>query len=279
LNQNYSDFELLVVDDASTDNTEEVVTNYDDPRLTYIQHGMNKGGSAARNTGIKAAKGEYIAFVDSDDEWLPKKLTKQVQCLESRSDDWVAAYCGIKKQRSGISGSLRGLANQLFSDKAGSEGGVELIQYILTMNFPIGAGSTLLVRSKTVDEIGGFDESFQRHQDWEFLIRLLQRGKLAYVNEELTQLHGTGPPDPATLKTVKSHFFERFETLISDHESKGVPVTDYHRLHLARSYYFDAQFMKGTKYLTSAFVFDVKLYMSIIWGIFNGLWRKLNIFI
>jgi len=72
LNQTYQDFELIVVDDGSTDNTNEVIKEFSqkDKRILYIKHDKNKGGSAARNTGIKAARGEYIAFQDSDDEMV-----------------------------------------------------------------------------------------------------------------------------------------------------------------------------------------------------------------
>jgi len=68
LNQTYQDFEIIVVDDGSTDNTEEVVKSFRDKRIRYIQHKKNKGAAAARNTGIKSAKGKYIAFQDSDDD-------------------------------------------------------------------------------------------------------------------------------------------------------------------------------------------------------------------
>jgi glycosyltransferase involved in cell wall biosynthesis len=81
LEQTYQDFEIIVVDDASTDNTEEVVRNLRDRRIRYLRHEKNRGGSAARNTGIRAAWGQYIAFQDSDDEWLPEKLKKQMEVL------------------------------------------------------------------------------------------------------------------------------------------------------------------------------------------------------
>jgi len=276
LEQTYDNLELIIVDDCSTDNTEAVVRSYDDSRIRYIRHEENRGGSAARNTGIQAAKGNYFAFLDSDDEWLPEKLEAQIACLKSRSEDWVAVYCDLVKQRSGLGGKMRGILNRAFTDYQGAEGGEELIEYILTMRFPIGAGSTLLVRGDVVQEMGGFDESFQRHQDWEFLIRLLQLGKLAYLDEKLVRLHGTGPPDAEKLEDVKKHFFDTFSDLIEEYETRGVPVTIYHRLHLARNFYYAGEFKRGSKYLRSGFVPDPKTYFTIMWGLLIGIKRTIS---
>ena len=78
LGETYQDFEIIVVDVASTDETEEVVKSFADGKINYIQHSESKGRAGACNTGIKATRGEFVAFVDSDNEWLPKKLEKEI---------------------------------------------------------------------------------------------------------------------------------------------------------------------------------------------------------
>ncbi len=95
LDQTYQDFEIIVVDDASADETEEVVKSFGDDRINHIRHQKNKGGSAARNTGIKAARGEFIAFLDSDDEWVPKKLEKEIDRLQTLSNEVGVVYSGF----------------------------------------------------------------------------------------------------------------------------------------------------------------------------------------
>src|SRR3989344_1865760 len=77
LNQTHKDFELIVVDDGSTDNTRDIVVSFADGRIRYIKHESNKGVAEARNTGIGASRASLIAFQDSDDEWLPHKLALQ----------------------------------------------------------------------------------------------------------------------------------------------------------------------------------------------------------
>ena len=85
LNQTFQDWELLVVDDASENDTEEVVDGFGDHRLRWFRHEKRIGGSAARNTGIVNSVGAYVAFLDDDDEWLPDKLRLQVELLRKES--------------------------------------------------------------------------------------------------------------------------------------------------------------------------------------------------
>ena len=252
LAQTFEDFELLVIDDDSTDDTADVVDRFDDARIRYLSHGRNEGGSAARNTGIERATGTYIAFLDSDDEWLPTKLERQVDRLESRPAEWVAVYCGYHVQRHGTTRTLRTLLRKVIgsaSTRHGKEGGRELIRDVLMIQLPTGGASTLMVRADALDEIDGFDETFERHQDWEFLIRLLRVGKLAYVNEKLMVKHETAPPPTAAVERTKRKYFETFEAEIERTEAAGNDVTGQHRFDLARRYFREGEFRKGIAYL------------------------------
>ena len=99
LNQTYKNFELLVVDDGSEDDTESLVKKISDPRVRYIRHKKKLGANSARNTGIMASKGNYIAFNDSDDEWLPEKLMKQVLAMVFSGKTVKVAFSGLTRIR------------------------------------------------------------------------------------------------------------------------------------------------------------------------------------
>src|SRR5690606_10648341 len=86
-NQSHQNFEIIIIDDCSTDDTAEVVRGMDDERIIYLRHDTNKGGSEARNTGIKQATGSFIGFLDSDDQWLPDKLERQLKQFEGQRAD------------------------------------------------------------------------------------------------------------------------------------------------------------------------------------------------
>ena len=94
LKQSYRNWEAVIIDDGSTDETEKVVKRYTDTRIHYIKHKLNPGIPAARNTGIKKSKGKYIALLDSDDEWLPQKLACQIKAFKNESYNCGVVYTG-----------------------------------------------------------------------------------------------------------------------------------------------------------------------------------------
>lgn len=178
LKQTYKEIEIIVVDDNNPGSegrklTEEKMLAYkDNPQVIYVKHEFNKNGSAARNTGASVSKGELIGFLDDDDVFLPRKIESQVAKLESLPEDWGCCYNNYYTQKAGEK-KVRVLENR--------EG--DLYLEALKNNICVNAGSNLLIRRKFFDLINGFDESFKRNQDHEFLVRLLKVCKMAYVEE------------------------------------------------------------------------------------------------
>lgn len=241
LRQTYQDFELIIVDDASTDNTEEMVKSINDSRIKYIKHQKNRGGSAARNTGINEAIGNYIAFLDSDDEWLPEKLEKQIKVLNNLSSEWGGVYCGaIIIKNNGVK-----------IKKADKQG--DLYDEFLNYNVHIFGGSTLTARKSALDRVGLFDETFSRHQDFEFLLRFLKVSKIAAVTLPLAKIYLHNPPLPERVEVAKYKFLNKFRTDIeSQGKWKARKIRGEHWLELSDHFFMAGKFKKGFYYLKKA---------------------------
>lgn len=174
LNQTFTDFELIVVDDGSTDNTEEVVRSFADPRLKYLKQ-FNNGVSAARNTGIENAEGEFIAFLDHDDLYLPEKLSVQVSKMEE--DPTVGFVYSLYLGTRG-----RETPNRPGGD---CHTPLELSHLLLGILAHL---STALVRRSWLQEVGGFDERLRYGgEDRDICLRLALAGcKMVCVPYPLT---------------------------------------------------------------------------------------------
>lgn len=183
LHQDYRNLELIIVDDASTDDTEALVENIKDHRIRYVRHDRNQGACAARNTGIAAAKGELIAFQDSDDEWLEGKLSKQVAALDREKSEYVLVYC--TKIIYGMDGNYkRGVRRSICvpgPETAMLSG--DLRQSLWHEN--IISTQTILVRTESAHKVGGFDTRLKNSQDWDFVLRISEVGSFAFVDEPL----------------------------------------------------------------------------------------------
>jgi glycosyltransferase involved in cell wall biosynthesis len=182
LGQTFADREVIVVDDGSTDDTRDVVGAFGDAVRSI--HQPNGGLSAARNTGIRAARGRYVAFQDSDDIWLPDKLAHQVPVLEARPEVGLV-YCD-----SIFFDDATGADMDRQSDRFEPRSGRVLEALITRGNFI--ASPTPLVRREVFEQAGLFDESLRSCEDWDMWIRAAARWEVAYVPVALTRyrVHG-----------------------------------------------------------------------------------------
>ena len=185
LDQTYQDFELIVVDDGSTDNTEEIVARFGDDRIRYIRRNQSSGSPAApTNTGIKAARGEYIAIQDSDDEWLPGKLEKQMQVFNNAlarvgivyTDMWRISEDG--KKRYWHSPRIMPEEGIVFRDALGYR-----VMYIGTQ--------TLVIKKECFDKAGLFDEKIPNFIDTELLIRMSRYYYFFHIEEPMVNYFTT----------------------------------------------------------------------------------------
>lgn len=160
LNQTYSHFELIIVDDASTDNTAQVTGEISDPRVRYVRHEYNQGGAAARNTGIDLAQGKYIAFLDSDDLWLERKLEKQVEALSSADPRVGIVFTGWRRMESDGVHFV-----DINPETKGSIIGKEFWDIRTSM-------ICFMTYTAYARQIGGFDPLMRSAQDTDFVRRL-----------------------------------------------------------------------------------------------------------
>lgn len=177
LTQTYQNFEVIVVDDRSTDNTEEIVKSFNDPRIKYIQHQHNSGAAIARNTGIENSLGRYIAFLDSDDEWLPAKLAKQVELLQQSKPEVGVVYTGLE-----IINEL----NQVKRIKVPTYRGS--LQNILLFANVVGTPSTVMVKREYLQQVKGFDpDILQFAADADLWVRLSKYCEFEVISEVLVR--------------------------------------------------------------------------------------------
>jgi len=176
LAQTFDDFEIIVVDDGSADDTAEVVQRIEDPRIRFLRHEGNLGPSAARNTGIRASRGTYVALLDSDDEWLPEKLDRQVKALLGAPPDVCLVYCGYERMWKGI------VETRLPSAKGA------VYQKLLRGNVILGGCSCAVVKKVCLEDAGMFDVALRHAEDHELWLRLARKYRVDFVPAVLARI-------------------------------------------------------------------------------------------
>ncbi len=177
LAQTFTDFEIIVVDDGSADLTVEAVSRRYGEQVRLIEHGKNRGAAAARNTGIAAARGRWIAFLDCDDTWRPEKLARQLEMLEKAGSSAKACATGFQLHKNGREITFK------------TKSSPEQFRREILFGCTISPGSTLLVDRSVFDDIGIFDEQFRRLEDWDWLLRFANRYDMVFVPLPLADIY------------------------------------------------------------------------------------------
>lgn len=210
LRQTEPNFELLVVDDASTDRTKDVVREFRDSRIELLEHAQNAGSSVARNTGIKAARGSFIALLDSDDLWFPRMLESQLARLRS-----------APKQVGGI------VADHVYTDaerhprfvrrnSSSSRSPDELI----VIGHGVGMGSSLVAPKEIFGNVGDYDPRYPRAQDWEWLLRFRQKNQMLINPEILFAYQQSNWSKPAVVRQCVNQIKEQHGPQIAERDGR-----------------------------------------------------------
>ena len=209
-NQTYKNLEIIIVSDGSTDNTKNIVADIakNDNRIKFFENILAQGGNVARNTGIELSEGEYVAFLDDDDEWLPEKIEKQLAIMES--DESVGlVYTGVHiiyvNEKSEYNSKAREVGN--------------LNKRILLDNC-VGTTSTVMVRKDILKKTGVFDVELKALQDYDLWIRICQCCNVGMVCEEMINYYnytGTAQVSALTKKYEESFAYinKKYENLFS----------------------------------------------------------------
>lgn len=188
LDQGIDDFELLVIDDGSRDETLAVVTAVDDPRVGLFQLARNSGAAAARNAGVAQARAPLVAFQDSDDEWQPGLLAAHLAALA----DADVSFCTLD-QRYG--------SGQTLYPPAGWRLPGDMLGELLAINHI--STQTMAIRRDAFQALGGFDTSLPALEDWEFAVRMAAAGlRFAHIDRPLVIAHDS--PDSLTRNLARN---------------------------------------------------------------------------
>lgn len=242
--QTYKDYEIIIIDDGSSDDTKEVLKPYQENVRYFYQD--NRGIPATRNKGIREAKGDFIAFLDSDDHWLPEKLERQIECFSKHPHyGMVATRCScttpegkfLKKNRPGKSGWI---LTDLFK-----------ANFIRT--------SSAMIKKECLEEIGLFDESLPECEEYDLWLRIAKQYPIGFIDEPLTVY--TDNPQGVSTDSLAGRL-QRLKVLEKDYLKECIPQALYRKRLASNYHYVGRHYLKqgekreGKKYLKHAITLD-----------------------
>lgn len=253
LSQTYSNIEHIIVDGASDDNTDEVVANFKDERLKYIKLESNWPIKETIDYGVSMCQGKYLTFLDSDDEYVPTKIQKQVELIESLPEDYGFIYCWMTYFDSSNNNSIIRVHNPQLRGYVADE----------VVGEPVISGTpTLMFRSSFFNKLGGWKslDEIGMASDTELCVRACQLSKVDFIPESLVNVYenhgsvrqseGKYYKDPYK-RLVKFHKY--FLTTFADNYKRRPEKASYHCYLLAVSYYHLGEYFQCVKYFLRAF--------------------------
>lgn len=258
IEQTYTDFEIIIVDDCSTDGTNSERLGIDDSRIVFLRNEKCMGANYSRNVGIRASRGEFICALDDDDEWLPTKLEKQVEIMQRGSSTLGLVYSGYYSV---------------------TEGGTILCETIPTLKGQVNkeimevcsfGAPTVMVKKEYLLEAGLYDEKLKSCQDWDLWIRILRLCEADYVPESLAKycIHGNQvSTDLRKLIEGRLYIYQKYEEELS----KSPSINGKHLQHLGVLHLLDCNRSEGMHFLIKSIItnpFQAWPYLHIIMNIF-----------
>jgi len=230
LAQTFTDFEVIIIDDGSTDNGFEVVSQFSDERIKSFQQ-KNKGTAAARNLGIEKSNGEFIAFLDADDYWFPNHLEELTKLAEQFPN------CGVYCSRYQIKSTKKSVTNPIFKDVSNNFNGIVANYFASNHPYKINITLNQMIPKKVLLEMGYFTEGVTNGQDLELWTKIGIKYKVA-INNKTTAIYNYYLPNTLSknsIKTMKLMDFNQFK----DEEEKNKDLKrflDFHRIFYAKHY-------------------------------------------
>ncbi len=230
--QTFADLEVIVVDDGSSDDLAGAITAAADERVRVLVHEVNRGLPAARNTGIRSATGQYIAFLDADDWWEPTKLEAQIDLLKA-APALDVVFCDFicalpTGEPLGWQGGLgKGLVGRGLALESVGPSGHELrgeVARCLVLHTSFIHPSTVVVRRETVERVGHFDETMRHVEDLEMWIRLARVCRIGLVDTVLVHVEQRMDSQSRKRSEVSIHMIRLYEKLALDPPSRDVEL-------------------------------------------------------
>jgi len=240
LGQTFADFEVIVVDDCSTDQTKNLVESFRDKRIVYVRHDQNAGPGAARNTGIRRARGQLIAFLDSDDEWLPEKLRLQVEFLKGAPSSVEGVCTGYYLHLVRLGMTVEKVPSRPRS----------WLEEFLVRGCDLTPGTTFVGTARCFARVGLFDEELPRLQDGDWLIRYAKHYQLGLIRKPMARVYSHDRPRGEKVEVSVVRFLQKrgrdLEQLGRYKKRKAQARLD---LQVAEAYLREKRFDKGLKWL------------------------------